>query len=485
MFKKIIILLISIITIVISLFFFFDIEQDDINASSNNIVYSVDNISTNLEKASELTSRDSDIICATSIGLVNKDDNGNIVPSLAKSINISDDGIEYNFEISDNLYWSDGSKITAQDIINFFKDLLLVENEESIFAILDIYGAYDYRINKSDFDTTVAINSEGSNIKIRLNKQNDNFLNELTKPIYRLRDNLSLWNNIIENYKNIKYSGAYNISYLSNERIVLSSNDKSKLNIEFIKDENKELAMAAFEISNRDIILDPPKSQVLRLDEEDKLLTFSQDKGLYVRLNDNLSLDERKTIYKYICSSIEKFQEENTSRILLAEGSYFIYDMNDLVKLQNRKVNTNRDGETVEVSNVLTLFARDDEDSRDIGRYFAEYFKKYYSIDLTCSFVGEDEFNDRELQKRYDLVLNTLEYNKENIDEFFYDIKLIINEDDESNNEVDYELYEEEIFNSYRFLPICFINRHIAVSSNISNIDIDSNGNIDLSKLEK
>lgn len=485
MFKKIIILLISLITIVISLFFFFDIEQDDIKDTSNNIVYSVDNIPTNLEKASELTIRDSDIICATSIGLVNKDDNGNIISSLAKSISVSENGIEYNFEISDKAYWSDGSKITAQDIINFFKDLLLVENEESISAALDIYGAYYYRINKSDFDTTVAMTSDGNNIKIRLNKQNDNFLNELTKPIYRLRDNLSLWNNIIENYKNIKYSGTYNISYLSAERMILSSNDKSKSNIEFIKDKNKELAMAAFEIGDRDIILDPPKSQVLRLDEEGKLLTFSQDKGLYVRINDNLSLDERKSIYKYICSSIERFQEENPSRILLAEGSYFIYDMNDLVKLQNRKVNTNKNGENVEVPNVLTLFARDDEDSRDIGRYFTEYFKEYYSIDLTCSFVGEDEFNDRELQKRYDLILNILEYNKENIDEFFNNIKLLINEDNESNNEINYELYEEELFNSYRFLPICFINRHIAVSSNVFNIDIDSNGNIDLLKLKK
>ncbi len=485
MFKKIIILLISLITIVISLFFFFDIEQDDIKDTSNNIVYSVDNIPTNLEKASELTIRDSDIICATSIGLVNKDDNGNIISSLAKSISVSENGIEYNFEISDKAYWSDGSKITAQDIINFFKDLLLVENEESISAALDIYGAYYYRINKSDFDTTVAMTSDGNNIKIRLNKQNDNFLNELTKPIYRLRDNLSLWNNLIENYKNIKYSGTYNISYLSDEKMILSSNDKSKSNIEFIKDKNKELAMAAFEVGDRDIILDPPKSQVLRLDEEGKLLTFSQDKGLYVRINDNLSLDERKTIYRYICSSIEKFQEENPSRILLAEGSYFIYDMNDLVKLQNRKVNTNRNGENVEVPNVLTLFARDDEDSRDIGRYLTEYFKEYYSIDLTCSFVGEDEFNDRELQKRYDLILNILEYNKENIDEFFNNIKLLINEDNESNNEINYELYEEELFNSYRFLPICFINRHIAVSSNIFNIYIDSNGNIDLLKLKK
>jgi len=45
------------------------------------------------------------------------DQDGNLVPGLAKSYTVSDDGLIYRFEIKDNAYFHDGTPVTADDII--------------------------------------------------------------------------------------------------------------------------------------------------------------------------------------------------------------------------------------------------------------------------------------------------------------------------------------------------------------------------------
>ena len=54
-------------------------------------------------------------------GLFKYDIFGNLVPDLAESWTTSSDGLEYTITMKDNQYWSDGSKITANDVIYNFK----------------------------------------------------------------------------------------------------------------------------------------------------------------------------------------------------------------------------------------------------------------------------------------------------------------------------------------------------------------------------
>ena len=56
---------------------------------------------------------------------------------------------------------------------------------------------------------------------------------------------------------------------------------------------------------------------------------------------------------------------------------------------------------------------------------------------------------------------------------------------DEIDISSDYEKFEEELFNSYRTLPIAFINKNIAISNKVSNVFLDGNGNLDLSNIKK
>lgn len=485
--KKSIISIIIIGLIATLLSFFIDIEKEEDKPSNEGIVYSVDNIPKNLKKITELNKRDEDIICATSIALLEKDEDGNIIPALSEKTEVSEDGIEYRFHISDDKYWSDGKEINSDDVIAFLKELILEEDTDNILALLDTYGAMNYKNGTGTFEETVAITKEDNIVKVRLNKKNENFLEELTKPQYRIRKNLSQWENIEENYEKIIYSGDYSIAYVNNDMIILNGN---KQDITFIKDENKELAMAYFEVNDRDIILDPPKNQLTRLEKEGRLITIPQDKGIYLCINDNLDLNQRKMIYREICKGVSNFQEKNPSRIEVSEGSYFRYKASDLTKLQTRKVNTNN-SEDVSIPEMITLLAEDNEDNRSLGKSLKEFLQNNLSIDLRCSFVKKSEFQDLELQKRYDLIMVSSEYDMNNLSEFYKNI--IYGFDKEEKEKMkeeidiasDYEEFEDSLFNSYRILPIAFINKNIAISSKISNIFLDGNENLNLSDISK
>ena len=103
----------------------------------------------------------------------------------------------------------------------------------------------------------------------------------------------------------------------------------------------------------------------------------------------------------------------------MSEGSYFRYENEDLTKLQNRKVNTNNVDENINIPKVITLLAEDNEDNRAIGNSLKRIFENNLSLNLNCSFCKNSEFQDLELQKRYDLIMILSEYDVNNLSEFY------------------------------------------------------------------
>ncbi|MGG7178805.1 ABC transporter substrate-binding protein [Clostridium paraputrificum] len=496
--KKIIISLVFLLLIIAFFIGFIEIDNTKEVARGEGIVYSVDKIPNNLSTITNLSKRDEDIICATSKGLVEKDMEGNVAPSLARDMVIKDEGIEYEFTLNDDIYWNDGSKIDVSDISNFFKELIKEEDESNIEAILDIYGAKEFKDGKTTFEKGVAISTEGNIIKIRLNKKNENFMSELTKPQYRIRKNIPLWSNLNKSYKNIVYSGEYYISSVGEGNIQLARNKKysgsGPEKISILEDENEELAMASFEIGNRDVVLNPPKSQLSRLSNDNKLITFPSNEGKYLAMrgdNENLSAIDRREIYKIIYEATEGFEGENPERIEVAEGSYFREDKEDLTKLQTRKVSINKEEEWKKPE-VINLLAKDNDDNRDYCKYLVSWFKDKEGINLRYSLVSEEELKDVELQKRYGVILfNANAYGKERL-EFYKNIESILSGDEKKlfNEELikgdfNFTKIEEELFSNYRILPIMFLNNNVAISDRISSISSDGNGNIDFNGIWK
>lgn len=486
----------SIITALLIIFAlsFIDIEKVENTEVTASLLYAVNTIPNELKDVSKLTTRDKDIICATSIGLVEKDNQGDIVPSLASEFNVKEDGIEYQFKIRDDVYWSNGEKLTAENVVDFFKEILKEEEDKNIEPFLDVYGAREFRKGNTSFESGVAINSNDNILTIRLNRKNEAFLEELTKVQYRIRKYLMMWNDIESNYKTIIYSGQYYIDNINNGEVELKKNNNSK-SVESIKlfaDSNEELSMAAFEMGQRDIVVNPPNTQLNRLQSEGRLKTFESDTAKYVLLNseeESLPLSARKTLYFNINLSMASYEEENSNYLEIAENSYFREDKENFNKLQSRKVMTTQKED--KIPEVITILAKDSNENRAILKYIQNWFSDNTESSIRYSLVSQEEFENIELRKRYDVLIIDKIANSHDKEQFYLDLKNYYTDSElktyekiVSLGENNFDELENKLFDDYSILPLLFEKKNIAISKNIKNIEFDWYGNINFKTLK-
>lgn len=498
--KRIILSIISGILLVVFLLGFVDIVQDEPVESKEVFTYSISSIPRDLKSIGNLATREQDVICAVSRGLVELDSEGNILPSLAESVEVRDDGLEYDFKIRKDIFWSDGSSITPKDISTFFREILTEENSENIGALLNVYGAKAFRDGVGSFTENVGISTTEDNLVIRLNSKNDEFINELSKPQYRLRKNVLLWEDISNNYNNIVYSGDYNISSMDINEIVLKRNNninpKLVETIHIVQDEGEELAMAAFEVGSRDIVINPPKSQLTRLKEENKLITVESNKAMYIAFNPNsesLPLEGKKEIYKLLNDATEEYQLQNSMFLELSEGSYFREDKSDLAKLQTRKVMSNTSEEWGKIDE-LVIIAEEKSENKAFCEFLSTWFKDNTNIVLSYNLLPKSEMTNVQSESYYHLALFQCNDSMEG-EESFYNMIIrflakenrekFINANTESERKSLFTSMEDTLFNTYQVLPLAFYNDNIAIDKKIKNIKLDGNGNIDFNKLEK
>ena len=477
------------------------INKGNANVVDNNLEetlsYGIDQIPKDLEKVTNLSKRNEDIICAVSKGLVSKTQENKIAPSLASEVIKDSEGIQYEFKLRDDIFWSNGNKVTPDDIVMFFKELLKVEDKENIQALLEVYGAMEFKEGKNVFETGVAIKSNDNSVVIRLNKKDDNFLNELTKPQYRLRKYLVMWSTIRNNYDKLVYSGDYKIDSMSKEKIILKtskiSSDTNISKINILEDNSVELSMASYEIKERDMVINPPESELNKLEEEKKLVTIPGINATYLVINNKnnlIPIEGRREIYNNVCKAIESYENLNSNKFDLAEGSFFREDKQDLTKLQARKVVSNKGG-SWNKPKILTLLCEDNNENRILCRSIQDWFKANTGITIKYSLVKE-ELEDQELKNRYDILLINNEANILDKQNFYLRFKEYLT-DNQNNllgkpktNEIksDYSSLEESLFDNYNILPLVFYNENIAISNKISQLKLDGNGNIDFATLK-
>lgn len=491
------IVFITIIIIILGVYFIDRNDSDLVNSNiEESITYGVENIPNDLSDVSNLSSYDTDIICATSKGLVYKNSKNEIVPLLASEYTVSKDGIQYEFKIRDDIYWSDDSKITPEDIKEYFRQLIKVEKEENIESILNIYGARDYRKGKNTFDKGVAIKVQGDSVIMRLNQKDDKFLNELTKPQYRIRKYLVLWKDIKRNYDSLICSGDYKIESIGDSNIILRKNNNSDAKIQainIIKDSSNEQSMALYEVGQRDIVINPPSSELNKLKKSNNLITISEALGTYLIINNNgnIPMQGRREIYNNVYKSIEEYQSSNSSEFELSEGCYFRENKDNLNVIQSRKVNSNKES-TWSRPKILTIIAEDNKLNRILCRTIKEWFAKNTEITIKYNVASNEEFNDYDFTKKYDMILinNNAKYsNKEgfyaNFEKYFNEIdENLLNKIRSNDYYGSYYSLEESLFNNYNILPLCFENENIALSNKITSINFDGNGNLNFTNIE-
>ncbi len=445
----------------------------------DSIVMSIESLENDLELNLGSSKDTENIICATCRGLVKLNNNNEVILDLAKDLEISSDGIEYKFTLKDDACWSNGEKIKTEEVVLYFKSLIQRSENKDIKALLEIYGVNKFKEEKVDFEKYVAITSDENSIRIRLNKKNDDFLTELSKPQYRLRKNISLWNNIKGNYKRIVYSGDYHISEVKEDSIKLKSNLKEcDKEIIMIRDDNKENSMASYEIGDRDIVVDVPISQVTRLEHNNRILSSPSGEGLYVAINSQkMSLEMRKEFIKGLYKAAQEYYDENQKSVKFSEGSYFEDEMDDINKLQSRKVSIS-DSEKNTALNSINILIQKEDVSEDFVRFLINYFKENKEINITYE---EDDGEDKlENSGRFHMALLRLKEKSVSKNKLFEEMKNVFLKEN-SQYFLEGANIEDKIFNSYIGVPIMFIDRNIAVSDKVGNIRLDGNGNVDFS----
>lgn len=488
---------ISVVTIIILLSFIDRSPQQTINNTAD-IVYSISSIPKNLKSIGELDKRQQDIVCATSRGLIEIDINGEIQPSLAESVIVNEEGLEYVFKIRKDVYWSDGTNITPEDIVAFFREVITEENE--ISALQNVFGVNEYINSNKSFNNTVAITASDDSIKIRLNSKDENFLEELTKPQYRVRKSLLFWENLSLNYNNIAYSGDYYISSIKEDEIVLTRSKRAGIDlaqtIHLVRDENEDLALASFEVGNRDIVINPPTSQLSRLKNEGKLVASPSNEAIYLAFNINnynFSNDVKNQIYKNINEAIKDYQNENSILLELAECSYFRDDKEDLSKLQSRNVSVNLTKD-IDMPSKIVLVASESLQNKDLTNYLIQWFNENTEMNLVVNLLSEDDMNLIGEKNYYDIALVNVYAKIDDEEELFRTIssfmpsnfrEMILNSNTKVEKEELFATIEEELFNNYRILPLVFYNNTIAVSGDVNENILDGNGNINFSSIKK
>ncbi|OGZ61216.1 MAG: hypothetical protein A2919_01500 [Candidatus Spechtbacteria bacterium RIFCSPLOWO2_01_FULL_43_12] len=120
---------------------------------------------------------DRDMVRLIYSGLLAYDVNGNLIPDLAQSFEISDDGKEYIFTLKENLLWEDGIPLTAEDVIFTIN---LIQDAQYSSSIYQVWQGVDVSI-------------EENNIIFQLSSAYPPFIYNTTLPIMPKH----IWENVL------------------------------------------------------------------------------------------------------------------------------------------------------------------------------------------------------------------------------------------------------------------------------------------------
>lgn len=204
------------------------------NNKKEKIVFRVSNLSepSSLDPQISTDLYGSNIIANLFLGLVVKDSQtGKYKPGLAKNWNISEDGTVYTFHLRENIVWSDGIDITAEEIK---KSYLRILNKKTAALYANLVKStiknaqeyFDERVPEYELGIK-AIDSK--TLEITLTSPKPYFPDMLTNSAY-----IPVPMHIVEKYgenwtnpENIVVSGAYKLKERSiNDKIVIEKNEK-------------------------------------------------------------------------------------------------------------------------------------------------------------------------------------------------------------------------------------------------------------------
>lgn len=454
------------------------------NINENNpLIYSIDEIPDTLKPKDSFTMRENDLICSIFEGLVEVNESGEVIPALSKGWKISDDKIEYTFELRDDIKWSDGKKITSFDFIDYFKYLLSPGNSSNELDI--IYGAKDYRDGNGTFENVAIKAIDNKTLSIRLNNVDENFLSILSKPNYRLRDVKQQ----LDDYKNqflaIRYTGPYTISMVSvADEIVLEKNESYIEDITGVdkiiikKKENDEIEFAAYNVGNVDILSNPPITAFNEGTLYKIINKYPSDNVKFLMFNTNNDiinfLDFRRGIYDALKLEIlECFPiKNNIATWAFREMAYGDLISSDIKKEKVEVFNDTSEKESLSfkanelLSKIDTreksvyMIALNSQENRYICEFIGKLLKENYDISSKIKLCTQEEL--------------TKEFEENKFDVYIGDVNLNVSDEMVTFLQDRSEILDKEL----AMISLYYRNETWCKSDRIKYLFIDGNGNL-------
>lgn len=370
-------------------------------------------------------------------GLVNLSSTGEIVSGIAERYTVSEDGLLYKFYIRNDAYFSNGDLITAKDFLKFFEEIISKDEEKFYYDDLKyVVGIEEFYNGNITFDE-VGIKVDKKNcLSVELKEKDDNFLKNLTKDKFSLRNNFKYLYNYKDFYEYISYSGAYMIDNVSkgedeNLKITLKPNKYYYLNNYKTVDQKvysfantKEIILEVF--PTREFAIESYRSGKLNLVLDisyNVVDNYFDSKDLYYVHNDSsnliLNLDEFKDEEKIAEVSLSLDDEDEDQR--LAKGNFinFIIDTRDVRYInglnseilqkyvfdKNYILNKFK-GYNFEENKALKIVTHSDDNYIELARNFKEFLEQEFNISTNIVAL-EDEYIENELKESdYDILIS-------------------------------------------------------------------------------
>lgn len=250
--------------------------------------------------------------------LVMLDENDKVVPGVAKDWTVSDDGLVYTFNLRDNMKWSNGEPVTANDFVFAWKALLTPE-----FAADYAYFGYVFKNGLAYNQGEVGAEELGFKavsdyvLEVTLENPTAYFLDTLAFGVFA-PVNEKAYNEFGTAYgtdsDKMVYNGAFRIASWEHEsKIVLEKNpdyyaadqiELEKINFVMINDTNA--ALNAFKAGELDLTNINGEQAALMKTENFPVLTYDDGSTFYLEYNLTDSQLANANLRKAITYALDK-----------------------------------------------------------------------------------------------------------------------------------------------------------------------------------
>lgn len=374
-------------------------QSDNSKTSNTEIITAIKKQEYNLDpKLSDSLNNDS-VVSQLFEGLTEYSSHGKIALNQAENIEKSADFKKWTITIRDNLKWSDGSDITAEDYVESWMSILNYENKNpnafKLFFIKDAKKLYDGKAKLKEFDGIRILNK--NTIEVTMEYPVKNF-DEILSNVFMFPTKKGTK----INKENLITNSAFKLKSYNDEEIILEQNENywdnvntkiKKVTLKLV--ENEILAYQLFDLKQIDFFGLPfyeiPYERRLDSSKKPELLNFKTNIFEFLKLDTNNKILKNDTLRKNLNDLIDsKFLAE----FILYNNSVPMIQRENLVSEQISKLK-NEVEEILKSSNlqneVLTLSGNGTKLSERILASLSKEWIDKYKIKVSIKNEGTSE----------------------------------------------------------------------------------------------